>query len=123
MNPHRNMVGKRRLATACALALATGLTPLTSLAQDTETEPGEELVVEEILVTGTRIKGLDMKGAAQAVQVNQSDILESGAENIGQLMQDLPQVSEVDLNPLIVGPASEGAWAVDVRIVVNNRHP
>jgi len=36
----------------------------------------------------------------------------------GQLMADLPQVSEVDLNPLIVGPAGKGAWAVDVRIVL-----
>jgi len=36
----------------------------------------------------------------------------------GQLMADLPQVSEADLNPLIVGPAGEGTWAVDVRIVL-----
>ena len=42
-------------------------------------------VLEEVLVTGTRIKGLDVTGAAQAVQVTQQDILESGAENIGQL--------------------------------------
>jgi acetyltransferase len=39
-------------------------------------------------------------------------------QRIGHLMQDLPQVSEVDLNPLIVGQAGEGAWAVDVRIVI-----
>ena len=37
---------------------------------------------------------------------------------VGQLMADLPQVAEIDLNPLIVGPAGEGAWAVDVRIVL-----
>ncbi|HUX75064.1 MAG TPA: acetate--CoA ligase family protein [Anaerolineae bacterium] len=37
---------------------------------------------------------------------------------VGQLMADLPLVVEVDLNPLIVGPAGEGAWAVDVRIVI-----
>jgi acyl-CoA synthetase (NDP forming) len=37
---------------------------------------------------------------------------------VGQLMADLPQVAEVDLNPLIVGPAGKGAWAVDVRIVL-----
>ncbi len=37
---------------------------------------------------------------------------------VGQLMMDLPEVSEIDLNPLIVGPAGEGAWAVDVRIVL-----
>jgi len=37
---------------------------------------------------------------------------------VGQLMTDRPEVAEVDLNPLIVGPAGEGAWAVDVRIVL-----
>ena len=37
---------------------------------------------------------------------------------VAQLMIDLPQVAEVDLNPLIVGSADEGAWAVDVRIVL-----
>jgi hypothetical protein len=28
-------------------------------------------------------------------------------------------VAEVDLNPLIVGAAGEGAWAVDVRIMLD----
>jgi acetyltransferase len=37
---------------------------------------------------------------------------------VGQMMADLPQVAEVDLNPLIVAPAGEGAWAVDVRIAL-----
>ena len=37
---------------------------------------------------------------------------------VAQLMADLPRVAEVDLNPLIVGPAGAGAWAVDVRIVL-----
>jgi acetyltransferase len=37
---------------------------------------------------------------------------------VGQLMADLPCVAEVDLNPLIVGAAGEGAWAVDARIVM-----
>ncbi|MDY7076069.1 MAG: acetate--CoA ligase family protein [Chloroflexota bacterium] len=37
---------------------------------------------------------------------------------VAWLMTDLPQVAEVDLNPLIVGPAGGGAWAVDVRVVL-----
>ncbi len=37
---------------------------------------------------------------------------------IGQLMVDVSELSEIDLNPLIVGEAGEGAWAVDVRIVM-----
>ena len=35
---------------------------------------------------------------------------------VAQLMADHPEISEIDLNPLIVG--QEGAWAVDVRIVL-----
>jgi succinyl-CoA synthetase beta subunit len=33
-------------------------------------------------------------------------------------MVDLPQISEVEVNPLIVGPAGKGVWAVDVRLVL-----
>ncbi len=37
---------------------------------------------------------------------------------VGQLMADLPAIAEIDLNPLIVGPAGSGAWTVDVRVVL-----
>jgi len=37
---------------------------------------------------------------------------------VGQLLVDHPEIGEIDLNPLIVGKAGEGAWAVDVRIVL-----
>lgn len=69
-----------------ALAATVFAPPL--LAQATA-EPAGGALLEEVMVTGTRIKGLDLKGAAQAVQVDRSDILESGAENLGELMQDL----------------------------------
>ncbi|MFP4345414.1 MAG: acetate--CoA ligase family protein [Anaerolineales bacterium] len=35
---------------------------------------------------------------------------------VGQLVADFPCIAEMDINPLIVGPAGEGAWAVDVRL-------
>ena len=37
---------------------------------------------------------------------------------VGQLLADFPPVAEVDVNPLMVGPAGEGASAVDVRVVL-----
>jgi len=37
---------------------------------------------------------------------------------LGQLVNDAPEISEIDLNPLIVGKEGEGAWAVDVRVVL-----
>lgn len=38
---------------------------------------------------------------------------------VARLIMDLPEVSEIDLNPLIVGQVGEGAWAVDVRVVLD----
>lgn len=46
------------------------------------------------------------------------DAVVEALRRVAQMMADLPQVKEVDLNPLIVGTANEGAWAVDVRIVL-----
>ncbi|MCX7682527.1 MAG: acetate--CoA ligase family protein [Anaerolineae bacterium] len=37
---------------------------------------------------------------------------------IAQLIADLPKIASVELNPLIVGKIGEGAWAVDVRVVL-----
>ena len=76
----------RPLTVALAAALSVPAA-LPVLAQDATDE--EAFALEEVTVTGTRIKGLDLKGAAQAIQLDRQDILESGAENLGQLMQDL----------------------------------
>jgi acyl-CoA synthetase (NDP forming) len=35
---------------------------------------------------------------------------------ISHLAKDLPEIMELDINPLIVGNAGEGVWAADVRI-------
>ncbi|MEQ9464669.1 MAG: TonB-dependent receptor plug domain-containing protein, partial [Haliea sp.] len=71
----------RPLAIACSLAAAALSLPATA-------QSGAP-ALEEVLVTGTHIKGLDLKGAVQAIQINREDILTSGAESIGELMQDL----------------------------------
>ncbi len=38
---------------------------------------------------------------------------------IGQLAQDFPQIAEIDINPLIVYPNSQGAIAIDMRLVLS----
>jgi len=37
---------------------------------------------------------------------------------LGQLVSDFPCIRELDINPLIVGEAGSGAWAVDVRLAL-----
>jgi acetyltransferase len=38
---------------------------------------------------------------------------------IGQLVQDFPNIAEVDINPLMVYPDSQGAIAIDMRLVLS----
>jgi acetyltransferase len=40
-------------------------------------------------------------------------------QRLGQLVADFPCIAELDINPLIVGQAGTGAWAVDVRIALD----
>ena len=86
--PDRLTPGGYAAGLAGALVLSLVAPGMSAWAQTGAGDAPEE--TEEILITGTRIQGLDLAGAVQAVQVNREDMLESGAENIGELMQDLP---------------------------------
>jgi acetyl coenzyme A synthetase (ADP forming)-like protein len=39
---------------------------------------------------------------------------------IGQLVQDFPEIAELDINPLMVYPEGRGAIAIDMRLVLSN---
>ncbi|MCK4901090.1 MAG: acetate--CoA ligase family protein, partial [Anaerolineales bacterium] len=38
---------------------------------------------------------------------------------IGQLVQDFPEIVELDINPLMVYPKGQGAIAIDMRLVLS----
>ena len=44
---------------------------------------------------------------------------------IGQLVQDFPEIVELDINPVIVYPQGQGALAIDMRLVLSrtSNHP
>ena len=46
------------------------------------------------------------------------DAVVDAIRRVGQLMSDVPEISEIDLNPLMVGKEGAGAWAVDVRVIL-----
>jgi acetyltransferase len=82
--------------------VAFRLAPLSS-------EDAREMVMETAA-------GKLMKGVRGQPRRDVEAVLEA-VRRVGQLMTDFPELSEIDLNPLIVGEAGEGAWAVDVRVV------
>ncbi|MCI4360859.1 MAG: acetate--CoA ligase family protein, partial [Thermoplasmata archaeon] len=46
------------------------------------------------------------------------EALEEAIERVSQLALEVPEVAELDLNPLIVRPAGEGVVAVDARVIL-----
>jgi acyl-CoA synthetase (NDP forming) len=42
---------------------------------------------------------------------------------VGQLLAELPEVRELDLNPILPGPGGQGCVAVDALVVVGSRDP
>lgn len=73
-------------------------------------QDAEEMIAE---VRGSRL--LDgLRGQPPADRAALVDVL----LRIGQLVVDHPQISELDINPLLVMPAGQGAIAVDARIIL-----
>jgi len=73
------------LAIKIALGMATVSLPLSGFANETESNE----VIEEVVATGSHIKGLDLEGATNAVQLNSKDIMESGADSLVDLLDSL----------------------------------
>jgi acetyltransferase len=62
--------------------------------------------------------GRIMEGVRGAAPGDIAAVVET-LQRVGQLVTDFPRIAEMDINPLIVGPAGSGAWAVDVRIRID----
>jgi acetyltransferase len=41
---------------------------------------------------------------------------------VGQLVQEFPEIAELDINPLMVYPRGQGAIAIDMRIILRDVH-
>jgi len=62
--------------------------------------------------------GRIMQGVRGAPPGDIAAVIET-LRRVGQLVTDFPRIAEMDINPLIVGPADAGAWAVDVRMRID----
>lgn len=69
----------------CASAMGSGLAQ-----QEVPGEVAERADADTIIVTGSRIKGLDADGAVQALSLGRDDLLETGATNLVDALKVLP---------------------------------
>ncbi|NIB39143.1 TonB-dependent receptor [Pseudomaricurvus alkylphenolicus] len=83
-----------------ALAICGALAFNSGLVQAQAEKSGENLdvLLEEIVVTGTHIKGLDMGGALPVSQLDKEDMAVIGAASTEELLAAIPQVGSVQFN-------------------------
>ena len=99
---------------AANLAMLTGavagVQQTTAVAQDATAEE-----LNEIIVTGSRIRRLDGETANPVQIVTAATIKESGVANIGELIQKLPSIGGAATNPSVNNGGGDGASNVELR--------
>ena len=63
---------------------------------------------------GRKLKGYRQHPPADIPSVREAIV------RIGQLLVDCPEIAEVEVNPIVVLPAGQGCWAVDVRMMIES---
>jgi outer membrane receptor protein involved in Fe transport len=97
MSPFRARLLSTTLVTSFTIGLICS-TPSLALAQDAATPPPDGNAVEEVIVTGTRLRLPDYVQANPIVSIDSQAIALSGATNIGEFLKDTPAlVSSQDL--------------------------
>ena len=64
----------------------------------------------------SEIRAFGLLRGARGEPAADLDAVAEALSLVSALALDMPDIQELDINPLIVGDAGEGAWAVDVRI-------
>jgi len=109
--------GNQDLRTAIRFALATGAGAVAAfnapqaVAADETSAQG----LEEVVVTGTRIRRVDAESASPIVTVDQAAIAASGLQTVGELVSQLPMVSGAAINPAVNNGGGFGEANVELR--------
>jgi outer membrane receptor protein involved in Fe transport len=77
---------------------------------------GEEAAeLEQIVVTGSRIRRVDAETASPVFTLDRSAIAETGVTTVGDLLQQIPSVSGAATNPQVNNGGGTGAAAIELR--------
>ncbi len=107
------------LAKAMNLALLSAgavaaLTPPEVLAQETTGAQGSD-ELEQIIVTGSRIRRVDEETASPVFTLDRESISSAGVTTIGDLLQQIPAVSGAATNPQVNNGGGTGASSIELR--------
>lgn len=102
------------LASGAGALAAFSASPAVSADAATATT-AENQNLEEVIVTGTRIRRLDTETASPVVTITEKEIQQSGAVNIGDLVARLPAVAGAAVNPQTNNGGGFGETNIELR--------
>ena len=100
------------LATAATASLSQ-LSMQSAMAQEQDQDANESM--EEVIVTGSRVRRLDTESASPIVTIDKASIERSGVTTAGDLLQRLPTVSGAATNPAVNNGGGFGEANVELR--------
>src|SRR5688572_14679109 len=100
------------LATAATASLSQ-LSMQNAMAQEQDQDATESM--EEVIVTGSRVRRLDTESASPIVTIDKASIEKSGVTTAGDLLQRLPTVSGAATNPAVNNGGGFGEANVELR--------
>jgi iron complex outermembrane recepter protein len=122
VNGNDSVSGAPDLRNAIRFALATGAGAVAGLGAQqavAQTAPAAKASdnqgLEEIIVTGTRIRRVDAESASPILTINSDTIAASGVQTVGELVSQLPTVAGAAINPAVNNGGGFGEANVELR--------
>jgi len=100
-----------RFALYAGASAAVGLSSVPVFAQS---EAGSDKL-ETIVVTGSRIRRVDIESASPVFSIDRADIEKSGKLTIGDLIQESPSIAGAATNPSVNNGGGDGASTISLR--------
>ncbi len=103
---------RRAVHIALAAAAAAPITD-TAFAQDQQESAASE--IGTVVVTGSRIRRVDLETASPVYTLDRSSIDASGVQTLGDLLQQVPSVAGAATNPQVNNGGGDGASNIELR--------
>jgi len=117
MSSNRKLLGAIRLALGVSVGGLAAGAATNAMAQDDALD-----TIEEITVTGSRIKRADLDTASPVTVIDREDIMAQGITDVGNLIQRMPSMSGTPLGTTTNnGNTEEGKVQIDLRGMGVNR--
>ena len=114
------MVTRPKLTQAIRLALLSSAAAAAAL--QAPIAVSQEATLNEIVVTGSRIRRVEAETASPIFMVNREAIEASGVTTMGQLVQQVPAVSGAATNTAVNNGGGDGASTIELRGLERRAH-